>query len=88
MVSVTASLKLIAEANSVGFSDVHKAWSTASTRDNQRTLIQRHVTSGSGSTLAYNRYGILLGKFDPKSNRTTNRWGKVVGTGNLLSALN
>lgn len=87
MVSVTASLKLIAEANPVGFVDVHKSWSTTSTRDNRRTLVQRHVTSGSGSTLAYNRQGILLGKFDPKSNRTTNRLGKVVGTGNLLSSL-
>lgn len=88
MVSVTASLKLIAEANSNGFVDVHKPWSSTPIKDHKRVLTQRHVISGSGLTLAYNRRGVLLGKYDPKSNRTTNRLGRLIGTGNLLSALN
>ena len=56
-------------------------------RDIFRTVTQRQSSSNSGVVTARDRFGIVVGRFDPNSNRTTDRHGRVIGHGNLLASL-
>jgi hypothetical protein len=56
-------------------------------KDRNGIVIQRQETQSDGMIYAYSRTGVLVGKYDPRTNRTTDRCGRVVGTGNLLASL-
>lgn len=56
-------------------------------KDRHGIVIQRQETQSDGTTYAYSRMGSLVGKYDPRTNRTTDRSGRVIGTGNLLASL-
>ncbi len=56
-------------------------------RDLQRIVTQRQVTDSQGVITAYNRSGSMVGRYNPQSNRTVDRSGRVVGSGNQLSSL-
>ena len=44
-------------------------------------------TDSRGVVTLRDQLGVILGKYDPKSNQTTNFAGQVIGTGNLLTML-
>jgi hypothetical protein len=40
-----------------------------------------------GKMVLRDKQGRVVGKYDPKTNKTTDKQGRVVGTGNLLPML-
>jgi len=56
-------------------------------KDIHRIVTQRQQTSGSGIVTATDRWGVRVGRYDPSTNRTYDRYGRLVGSGNLLASL-
>ena len=61
--------------------------STQDLRDRNGSLIGKVVTKSDGKQEIYDRFGSIHGKYDPKTNKTYDRRGSLVGTGNLLTTL-
>jgi YD repeat-containing protein len=56
-------------------------------RDRNGRMIGTIRAGINGRLTASNKDGRLVGSFDPSTNTTSNASGRVVGQGNLLSAL-
>jgi hypothetical protein len=55
-------------------------------RDRYGNRIGEIQTIGSKQILR-DKYGNRLGEYDPRTNRTTDKYGRLVGSGNLLVGL-
>jgi len=55
-------------------------------RDRQGNRIAEIQTTGSKQVLR-DKYGNRVGEYDAHTNRTTDKYGNLVGTGNLLLTL-
>ncbi len=56
-------------------------------KDARGGIIGRIEDEPGGKKRIRDKRGKLLGRFDPKNNKTTNAQGKIIGTGNLLTSL-
>ena len=56
-------------------------------RDRNGKVLGRMMQCQDSIVKMYSRTGSYLGYYDPKDNKTYNRDGSIVGTGNLLATL-
>lgn len=56
-------------------------------RDRYSRTLGTISTASNGRLEARDRYGRLLGSYDPKRDQTRDRYGRVLAKGNILSAL-
>lgn len=55
--------------------------------DKNGKVIGRMMQSDGGNIKLYSRIGSFLGSYDQKSDKTYDKFGSLVGTGNLLATL-
>lgn len=60
---------------------------TEKLRDRQGRLLGEIIQKSDGKFEGRDKFGRLMGTYEPKSNQTRDARGSVVGTGNLLASL-
>jgi hypothetical protein len=61
--------------------------STQILRDRAGSVIAKIETRSNGIQAIYDRNESLMGTFEPKFNKTYDRYGHLIGEGNLLTSL-
>ena len=56
-------------------------------KDRLGNVLGKISTASDGTLIIKDRLGNVKGKYDPKTNKTKDRLGNVIGTGNLLTTL-
>lgn len=56
-------------------------------KDAYGVILGSIATDRNGDQVAYDFYGMIVGRYNAKLNTTYDKWGRIVSIGNTLSAL-